>query len=208
MVGHDLRNPLQGIAGAVYLLKHESLTEPERTEVLRLIENCLEYADGIVKDLLDYARPFDLVKVRTTPKEITGNALRAVQIPDRITVQDLSREEPTISVDTDRMKRAFVNLVENAVDAMPTGGTLTVSSEESGESVKISFTDTGMGMPNATMKNLWKPLQTTKAKGMGMGLAICKRIIDAHKGDITIENRTGGGTTVTIRIPNKPKPTK
>jgi signal transduction histidine kinase len=206
MVGHDLRNPLQGIAGAIYLLRDESLPPEGRGEMLKLIEDCVEYSDGIVKDLLDYARPFEPARVETTPREIAANALRALQVPSRIKVVDLSQEQPRISVDPERMKRAFVNLVENAVDAMPKGGTLTVSSKESNGLVELAVSDTGIGMSKEASENLWKPLQTTKAKGMGMGLAIVKRIVDAHNGTISVESRTGEGTIFTIRLPIKPEP--
>jgi signal transduction histidine kinase len=204
MVGHDLRNPLQGIAGAVHVLGNVSLSAKERDEMLQLIQNCVEYSDGIVKDLLDYARPLELARVETTPKEIATRAIQMVQIPGRIKVQDLSQERPKISVDMDRMKRAFVNLVENAIDAMPGGGTLTVTSNESSGGLEISISDTGAGMSKDVMGNLWKPLQTTKAKGMGMGLSIAKRIVDAHGGEISVESKTGEGTTFTIRLPIKP----
>ena len=203
MVGHDLRNPLQGIAGAIYLLRNESLTAEERNEMLQIIEKNVEYSDGIVKDLLDYARPFALTRVETTPKEIVTGALGAVHIPDKIKVDDLSQKQPKILVDPDRMKRAFINLVENAIDAMPDGGTVTINSKESEEFVEISLSDTGAGLSREVLENLWKPLQTTKAKGMGLGLAIAKRIIDAHGGKIAVESKQGEGTTFTIRLPIK-----
>jgi PAS domain S-box-containing protein len=201
MVGHDLRNPLQGIAGATYLLRHETLTADDRRELLQVIETCVEYSDGIVKDLLDYGRPFDLALTKTTPKEIIAKAMQAVQVPSRIKVQNQSQEEPRISVDQDRMKRAFVNLIENAIDAMPNGGSITINSEESNGFLEISVTDTGTGLPDEVLQNLWKPLQTTKAKGMGLGLAIVKRIVDAHHGEVTVKSKTGEGTTYTIRLP-------
>jgi signal transduction histidine kinase len=99
------------------------------------------------------------------------------------------------------MKRAFVNVIQNAIDAMPQGGTLTASSKQSDHTVEIALSDTGSGMPEEVMRNLWKPFQTTKAKGLGLGLAICKRIVDAHEGSISVKSKAGEGTTVTIRLP-------
>ena len=203
MVGHDLRNPLQGIAAAVYLLRDESLTADERNEMLRLIENNVEYSDGIVKDLLDYSRPVDLTLTEITPRQIIADTLKAVRVPGRIKVQNQSQERPVFLVDTDRMKRAFVNVIENAVDAMPDGGTLTISTKESNDFLDLVFTDTGPGLPKEILDNLWKPLRTTKAKGMGLGLPIVKRIVDAHKGEISAESKAGVGTTYTIRLPFK-----
>src|SRR5208337_1719627 len=124
--------------------------------------------------------------------------------PQNVRVQDLSEDQPTLRVDPDMMKRVFINLIENAIDAMPQGGTLTISSRESGNSAEIVLTDTGSGILEKVMKNLWKPLQTTKAKGLGLGLAICKRIVDAHGGSISVKSEVGRGTTLTIQLPIRP----
>ena len=204
MVGHDLRNPLQGIAGAVHLLKQEALTAKERDEMLRLIEDSVGYSDTIVRDLTEYSAEIKLNLIETTPKSIVREALGKVSVPRVVTVHDRSEERPTIKVDSDRMKRVFINLVDNAIDAMPQGGILTISGKRSDGSVEIEFSDTGSGMPEKVMKNLWKPLQTTKAKGLGLGLAICKRVVDAHGGSISVKSKAGEGTTVTIRLPIKP----
>jgi len=204
MVAHDLRNPLQGIAVATYLLRSEGISENERNEMIDLIENNVEYSDGIVKDLLDYSRTFQLELVEVTPNKIISSALKTVQIPENIEVQNNAQEQPLIAVDPDRMKRVFVNLIENAVDAMPWGGILSIKSLQSRDWVEIAFSDTGTGLAKGAVENLWKPLQTTKAKGMGMGLAICKRLVDAHGGEIRAESKNERGTTFTVRLRIKP----
>jgi signal transduction histidine kinase len=86
---------------------------------------------------------------------------------------------------------------------MPLGGTLTIGSKQSEGDVEIIVSDNGSGMPESVMKNLWKPLQTTKSKGMGLGLAICKRIVDAHGGTIIVKSKAGEGTTVTLQLPTQ-----
>jgi two-component system sensor histidine kinase HydH len=176
----------------------------QRNELIQLIQHNIDYSDAIIRDLSEYSTEIRLKLVETTPKSITRDAVRAVEIPGNITVQNLSEEHPTIRVDPDKMKRTSINLIENAIDAMPQGGTLTISSEQSNDNVEITFSDTGSGMPEKVMENLWKPLQTTKAEGMGLGLAICKRIVDAHGGTISVKSKAGEGTTVTIRVPIKP----
>jgi PAS domain S-box-containing protein len=203
MVAHDLRNPLQGITGAAYVLRGESLTVDEKNEMLRVIESSVEYAEATVRDLLDYSREIHLERVEVPPKAISQSALQAVKVPGNVKVHDMSREQPTISVDPDRMKRVFINLIENAIDAMPRGGTLTIYTKESNGYVEITVADTGTGIPEKIMENLWKPLQTTKARGMGLGLPIVKRIVDAHSGEISVEAKSGEGTTFTIRLPIK-----
>jgi signal transduction histidine kinase len=204
MVGHDLRNPLQGIAGALHLLKQGPLTTKERDEMLQVIEKSLQYSDTIIRDLSDYSTEIQLKLVEATPKSITRDAIGAVKVPQNVRVQNLSEDQPTLRIDPERMGRVFINLIQNAIDAMPQGGTLTISSKKSEGNVEITLTDTGSGMPERVMKNLGKPLQTTKVKGLGLGLAICKRILDAHGGNMSAKSETGGGTTLTIQLPIKP----
>jgi PAS domain S-box-containing protein len=203
MVGHDLRNPLQGIAGAVHLLKQETLTTSERNEMLRLIEKSVAYSDAIVRDLSDYSGEIEMKLADATPKSIIRDALGSVKVPENVTVQDLSEDQPTLRVDPERLKRVFINLIGNAIDAMPQGGRLTISSKQSDRTVEISLSDTGLGIPEHVMQNLWKPLQTTKAKGLGLGLAICKRIVDAHGRSVSVKSRGGEGTTMTVNLPLK-----
>ena len=201
MVGHDLRNPLQGIAAAVHLLRQESLTPKEREEMLQVIERSLRYSDAIIRDLSDYAAEIQLRLAESTPKSMTQDALGSVRVPQNVLVRNLSEDNPTLRVDTERMKRVFVNLIENAIDAMPHGGTLTISSDRSYSGVEIAISDSGSGMAEKAMGNLFKPLQTTKAKGMGLGLAICKRVVDAHGGKISVRSKTGEGTTIAVLLP-------
>ena len=202
-VGHDLRNPLQSIAGALYLLRKESLTTEERNEMLQVIENALNYSEAIIRDLSDYSAEIKLKLTPTTPKLITRDAIQAVKVPLNVRVAGLSDDQPSLEVDPDRMRRVFINLIQNAIDAMPQGGTLTISSKKSNDEAEITISDTGSGMPEKVMENLWKPFQTTKSKGMGLGLAICKRIVDAHGGIISVESKAGEGTTFTLRLPIK-----
>lgn len=207
MVGHDLRNPLQGIAGAAYVLKEQlgSTTDERTKEMLQLIEDDVEYSDKIINDLLDYSGPMQLNLAETSPKSITKDALLLTKVPRNITILDLTEEEPRLEVDVAKTRRVFVNLIQNAIDAMRGGGELTIRSKRSNGKVEVTFTDTGAGMPEEVKENLWKPLQTTKAKGMGLGLAICKRIVEAHRGTISLESTVGKGTAFTVAMPIKPE---
>jgi signal transduction histidine kinase len=94
-------------------------------------------------------------------------------------------------------------MVRNAIEAMPEGGNLMIKNEASEETIRISFEDTGPGIPKDNLEKLFSPLYTTKAKGMGLGLVICKRIIDAHKGSISVESVVGEGTKFTIELPRQ-----
>jgi hypothetical protein len=204
MVGHDLRSPMQGITSATYLLRHDdSSAREERDNLLQLIDDAVDQSNKIVSDLLDYSREIHLTLSEATPKEITRSTLAALKMPANINVQDQTQDQPTLTIDPDRMRRVLVNLLTNAIEAMPNGGTLTVTSKESDGLVELAISDTGGGLAKEILENLWKPLQTTKSKGIGLGLPIVKRIIDAHGGEITVSSRQGEGTTFTIRLPIK-----
>ena len=113
------------------------------------------------------------------------------------------KEEPMFAVDKDKVIRVFVNLIRNAFDAMPDGGTLTIRSGEIDNDVFFSFEDTGVGMSEDTLQNLWTPLFTTKPKGMGLGLPICKRFVEAHDGTITVSSVPNKGTKFLVKLPVK-----
>jgi len=207
MVGHDLRNPLTGIAGAVYVLKTISnmKSDSKAREFLDLIERNVEYSDKIINDLLDYSAELHLNLTTTNPRSITTDALRFIAIPENIQVKDLTRNDTQLVADAEKMRRVVVNLMANAVDAMRKGGTLTISSRQSNGDVEIAFSDTGIGMTKETMEKLWAPLLTTKAKGMGFGLAIVKRIVEAHGGSVFVETSAGRGSTFRVKLPIEPE---
>jgi len=207
MIGHDLRNPLTGITSATYYLrkKYGALMDEKGQDMLEVIEKEIEYSNKIINDLLEYSKAIKLDLKETNPKSAVTEALSHVYFPKNVQLIDLTENTPTIKIDVDRMKRAFINLIKNAVDAMPDGGTLTITSEKANDKVKIAFADTGMGISEENLKKLFGPLFTTKAKGMGLGLAICKRIVETHGGTISVESVVGKGTVFTIIIPIEPK---
>lgn len=207
MIGHDLRNPLTGIAGATYYLKKKlaSKIDAVSREMLELIEENVKYSNKIINDLLDYSREITLELTETTPKAIIHETLALVKVPNNIQVLDNTDAQPKVRLDADKMKRVFVNIVKNAMDAMPNGGTLEITSSQKGDMWQIVFSDAGTGMPERLLEKIWTPFFTTKAKGMGLGLPICKRIVEAHEGRIFVESTIGKGTVFTIILPIKPK---
>lgn len=209
MVGHDLRNPLQSIVNTVFILNKKNKEIPpsprrdELTNNYERIERNVSYMSKIVSDLLDYARPmvpeFSVISL----ERLINETLADIKVPDNITITLLFDRTLKIMVDRQLIKRAFTNLINNAIQAMPDGGVLTMTAEDTDQGTLMKFTDTGQGIPDDMMKNLFTPFATTKAKGMGMGLVIVKRIIDAHKGDLDVRSEVGKGTTFAITIPLK-----
>ena len=207
MVGHDLRNPLSGIKNAVYYLKKKgiAISKAQAKEMFDTIEKDIEYSNKIINDLLEYSREIHLKLTKHAANTLVNEAIRMIQVPDRIKSVNRVHEETLIWVNAEKMIRVFINLIRNAIDAMPERGTLEISSCQTRDHVEIAFADTGTGIPEEALQKIFTPLFTTKAQGMGFGLAICKRIIEAHEGTITVETAVSKGTTFTITLPLKPK---
>jgi signal transduction histidine kinase len=203
MVGHDLRNPLQGIAGATYNIRRHfrNALDPSTKEMLAVIDNGVQYANGIVNDLLEFSREMQLQLLPTTAKSIVRKTLADVKVPNNIIIEDMTADAPEILVDEPKLRRALTNLIGNAIDAMPEGGKLSIYSKNTQKDVSISVRDTGFGIPKEMVDKIWTPLHSTKARGIGLGLPICRRIIEAHRGSISVESTVGKGTTFTLELP-------
>ncbi|HUK28736.1 MAG TPA: PAS domain-containing sensor histidine kinase [Candidatus Acidoferrales bacterium] len=202
MVVHDLRNPLQGILSAVGVLKG-NLNDSDETakEMIQLIEKNVEYSGRLIRDLSECCKGVQLEKTSVDIKPILLDALSFVTFPNNIKLVDFTEDQVLIDADSGKLKRVFVNLLKNAVEAMPNGGTLTLTSKKFSGNVEIIFGDTGVGMTEDVMKNIWMPLFTTKSEGMGFGLAICKKIVEAHGGSVKAESLVGKGSTITVSLP-------
>ncbi|MGA2783125.1 MAG: PAS domain S-box protein [Candidatus Bathyarchaeia archaeon] len=207
MVAHDLRNPLQGIVGAAYNIREHlrNAADPSVQQMLAIIDKGVGYANGIISDLLEFSREMPLQLLPTTPKSIVRQALKDVKVPDTIRVEDTTTVGTEILVDEAKIRRVLTNLIQNAIDAMPEGGRLSISSLSSPREVSISVTDTGTGIPPDHMEKIWTPLYTTKSRGIGLGLPICKRIVEAHGGSISVVSTAGRGSTFTVKFPTRPK---
>jgi signal transduction histidine kinase len=204
MVGHDIRNPLQAITSDLYLIQEELNSKPtcpsqEIAESIASINENIEYINKIVSDLQDYTRNIKLnitmVKVSSV---FTGLLSR---VPRTIRLQIEVDKDLTLKTDATYIKRIIENLITNAVQAMPNGGTLTLEGKRSGDKVIIAVSDTGAGISDEAKLNLFKPLFTTKAKGQGLGLAVVKRLVDALGGKISFESTEGKGTRFVIELP-------
>jgi len=204
MVAHDLRNPLQGITVATDFLSQEKAESPEKkAKMLNAVKADIRRCEKIVNDLLDYTREQRILPSETDVASLLSASLNHLQIPENVRISNFTAAEPKIQVDMNMMTRVFDNLIKNAVEAMPEGGNLAIRSEASANTMQVSFADTGMGITKDALNKLFVPLFTTKAKGMGFGLSICKRLVEAHGGNIRVQSQIGKGTTFTIAIPIK-----
>jgi PAS domain S-box-containing protein len=205
MVGHDLRNPLTGIKNSAYLLKKKGreISEAQNQEMLDIIDNCVNYSNKIVNDLLDYSREIHLEIQELPVEKLLTQAIAMLTIPKNVDIQVNIPNQQRIEVDPGKIDRVFINLIKNAMDAMQNVGKISIDSKKVDSVLEISFADTGMGISDEILPKLFSPLVTTKAQGMGFGLAICKRIVEAHGGTIKVKTAIGKGTTFTVSLPIK-----
>jgi signal transduction histidine kinase len=211
MIGHDLRDPLQVIVTTTYLarMKMDSLFQPENTNSTKqdlindliTIEEQSDYMNKIVSDLQDYARPLspEMIDVGLLP--FVEKILSSQKIPENIEVWMEIEDGLTWKIDLTMMTRVIANLISNAIQAMPRGGKLTIASTRTEGEVVLTIKDTGIGISPEIMPRLFEPLFTTKAKGMGFGLVVGKRLLEAQGGNLIINSWVDKGTVVVIRMP-------
>lgn len=201
MVRHDLKGPLQSIKNATYLAEQH----PDKAkEMLDAIDRSVDYATKMLDDLRSSTSPIKLAKAVVNVNDLVDQSLQQASIPDDIALKrEYAEGFIAASLDATRIRRAVDNLVKNAVEAMPRGGTLTVSIRKEGEVLEIAVTDTGIGISPESQENLFRPFYTTKPRGTGLGLAVCKQAVEAHGGSIAVASREGAGSTFTIRLPLK-----
>ncbi|XHH08968.1 MAG: CHASE4 domain-containing protein [Candidatus Bathyarchaeia archaeon] len=200
MVAHDLRNPLTGIKGAAYSLKRNYSQEigEKGLGLLKVIDDCVDYSNKIVSDLWEYSSEIKLEKTKTSPYRLVIKALATIAVPSNINIINYASSDFGLNVDTGKIERVFSNLIKNAIDAMPNGGTLNITTQKLRHETVIIFKDNGVGMSEEIVEKLGNPFFTTKAKGMGVGFSICKRIVEAHQGKIEVESTPRVGTRISV----------
>jgi signal transduction histidine kinase len=227
-VGHELRNPLGVMNNAVFFLK-AVMTDADETvkEYLDIIKHEIDSSQRIITDLLDFARTkTPKVKAVMVSVLIEGSLGRCA-VPENVDIlSEIPAALPPLKVDPLQMEQVFYNIITNGIQAMPEGGALRISArkvqgsrfkvqgsekniaehetlnvEPETDFMEISFTDTGKGILPENIKNIFQPLFTTKARGIGLGLAICKNLTQANDGSIAVESRVGKGTTFNLYLP-------
>jgi len=200
-VAHELRNPLGAIRNAAYFL-NLALEEPssEVKETLEILDREVVKSDTIIKSLLDIARARPPTRREVDVNDVVRAALFNAAVPEDVeVVSELDASLPTILADHIQLDQAFGNIILNAIQAMPEGGQLAVKSAVfDAERVAISFTDTGVGIPEESLERLFESLFTTKSKGIGLGLPLVKMLVEGHGGTVEVESEQGKGSTFTL----------
>jgi len=218
-VGHELRNPLGVISNAVYFLQMTLSDADETTRKhLDIISSEVHDAEKIISDLLDFSRTRPAEKEKVAVSDLVTQALEKQPPPENVKViTRIASDLPPVFVDPRQIGQVLINLVANAYQAMPEGGRLIINAQAQDGQVSISITDTGCGIPEENMAKLFEPLFTTKAKGIGLGLAVCKNLVEANGGSIEARSpstefilseaeglragEVGKGSTFTVTLP-------
>ncbi len=210
-VAHEIRNPLATIGGfARHLEKHPEDADKVR-EGATIIAQETARLEKMLTDVMKYSRPVRVERRRWNLNEVVEHSLAALsgQIPDGVRLRvALSPDLPSVEIDPDPVEQVVINLIKNSIEAMNGSGELEIATLSTASEVLLVIRDTGPGIPEPIREKIFQPFFTTKKKGNGLGLAICKQIIDEHEGAIELDSSPGEGTTFKIRFFTEAEPAK
>lgn len=201
-IAHELRNPLNVVKTSVYyLLNAKSPTAAKQAEHLTRIERHVTLADGVITVLSSFAKmpvpnlqPFPVV-------QCVQEALETNPVPENVRVTlDCPPSLPPVLGDIDQLRIVFANLIRNAREAMPQGGILSIKGQMVNDAVEVTVTDTGVGITSDDIHRIMEPLYSTKARGLGLGLAIARAILDKNKGSMRLTSEVGKGSSFRVRL--------
>lgn len=211
-VAHEIKNPLAIIVQGIDFLEASLPPASDLFDIIQMIKQSTLRANRIVKDLLSFSRQTEMeeeqVELVPVIEETLSLVERQFSLRNTYVIRQFEHELPMITIDSAQIKQVFINVLLNAVEAMPDGGTVTISAarvkgREGKDFLRITFRDTGCGVSKEELSNVFDPFFSTKKKtgGTGLGLSVSKGIIEKHNGYIDIESTVGEGTFVIIDLP-------
>jgi two-component system sensor histidine kinase HydH len=208
-VAHEIRNPLSSIKGFATYFRERYRAQPEDQKTAEIMIQEVDRLNRVITQLLDFARPLSVEKKRTSLQNLINHTLKMIERQAREKNIGLEKAIPVdigdVKVDSDRISQILLNLYLNAIEAMEErGGVLTVAVSREAEpypAVKISVSDTGVGIKKEDLEHIFDPYFTTKPSGTGLGLAIVHKIVEAHRGEIRVQSDPGHGTTFSLYFP-------
>lgn len=207
-MAHEIRNPLASLKGSIEMLKEGTLTKDHGEKLMNIALSEMDRLNKIITDFLTYSRPknpeFFRFDLHTMIDEIIELIKSATMNTDTISIRKEFSGPGEIVADPQKLRQVFLNLGMNAIESMPEGGELTISTRYSKDTVVVSVKDSGVGIPKENLKEIFYPFFTTKDKGTGLGLSIAYRIIEEHNGRITVKSRPGQGTAFEVALPVAP----
>jgi len=207
-LAHEINNPLQAIHNSLQLMLSFQLEAAEQQEYLKIADEEIERLMHLVASILEFARPpqreMRAANLNDVAERVLALAGKYLQHRRVAIKRALSPDLPPIVVAPDELEQVFINLVLNAVDAMPAGGTLQVASWQAEDSrLAVAFSDTGHGIPPEDLKRVFEPFFSTREDGTGLGLTVSHNVIERHGGEIAVESSVGQGTTFTVWLPGQ-----
>jgi two-component system, NtrC family, sensor histidine kinase HydH len=201
-IGHELRNPLGVIESSLYILKGRLEADERSMKHLNRIGEQVSVSNQIINTLLDLIRDRPMTRVRVRLADVLTEVRSALSIPEGVRLSiDGVEDLPDLEADAAQLRQVLLNLVENAVHAVGATGDVRVEGAQREGFVELSVQDTGPGVDPSIRKRLFEPLVTTKAKGIGLGLAFVRRIAERHGGSVSYESAPGTGARFVIRLP-------
>jgi len=206
-IAHDVKNPLQAMVVRIaYLRERLASPAPDVTRSLEVLEAEINRASAVVDRFMEVVYPADVARLPVDVNALLREVTALVQADWQSKGVTLTLREapdlPEIRGDEDLLRRAFMNLIVNACEAMPSGGSITITSEvEIGAHVKVTISDPGVGIARENVERIFRMYYSTKPEGTGIGLPLVRRVIDLHHGSIEILSTVGRGTTVSVRLP-------
>ncbi|GAB4271183.1 MAG: hypothetical protein Kow0029_08600 [Candidatus Rifleibacteriota bacterium] len=204
-IAHEIRNPLTGMKMIVQLLEREFSGDDSRREPLGIIQKEIDRLEGIIGNLLDFARPTKPKAVEVDVGKVLDDCYLLVKNQLRKQGINFSRstdgDYPLVIGDPDQLKQVFINIMTNAIQALSSGGSLKIYFEHRDESLVVAFEDTGSGIPADKLQDIFNPFMTTKEDGTGLGLSMAQRIVEEHGGKIEVQSSLGEGSTFYVYLP-------
>lgn len=205
-IAHEIRNPLTGMKMIVQLLESDFSEDDSRREPLDIIQREIDRLENIIGNLLDFARPTKSKTIPVSPAKVVEDCYKLIKNQlnkQHITFELIQTSQcPRTVADPDQLKQVFINIMTNAIQAIVKDGKLTVNIEHTNdERVKIAFEDSGCGISNERLRDIFNPFMTTKEDGTGLGLSMAQRIVEEHGGSIEVQSVEGEGSTFTVYLP-------
>jgi len=205
-LGHELRNPLGVISNSAYFLSNQAaIDDPRARKHAEIIGREVQSATRVIDDILEFAHVPQIVTSPASLNAIIDQALARSQIPANVRLaRRLASDLPPLICDAERLERAFLDIIANAIQAMPHGGSLSVKTQPVTEGVRVIFCDTGEGIAPHNLPKVFDPMFTTKLRGIGLGLTVVRRTVEQHGGQVELKGKLARGTSVMVTLPLTP----
>ncbi len=205
-IAHELRTPIGAIKNSIYFIKRKIVREQMHdadsfVKLIDIVNNEAERSAKIITNLLGFTQTSKPSVAPNSVKHVIEETLLRVKTPESIRIiNDVNDDLPKVLIDSLQVGQVFLNIIQNSYQAMPGGGSLRISTSQSDKFVNVKFEDSGVGISGKLINKIFDPLFTTKAGGIGLGLAFSSNVIKRHGGDITVRSVEGKGTVFTVSL--------